>query len=358
MADYTVDPNNLDELDTIAQQNRADASVLAGYGGRLVADIPAFPTRLYGLASDILKAGTQATVHQDSDSPVMTMARNALSYFTPAYALRSAFGAGAELPGAQGAKEFTESVDKNADEVGANIAGRKLQPGLIGDNPPIDKIGTALDIMGSMIPITGGPIKAGFEGLKNINTGMKLIDKTVPAITEIASFLTPFIPTNSPKTLLAVNAGLGGGLQVAADAAKNVDKATQVDMDNDPELQAARQQFITQWSSASESLDKQAAEGTDIATHGVGAAYDAKKEADFKHELEQFRAIDWSNPVAIQEGQKKVITAGIPDLGDYKGAAAAVAGIAVAAGVMYHQRAAVNAKMLEWIAGKDFSKAA
>lgn len=339
MADYVIDPNNLPSLDTIADAGptgRANARVLGGYVGMGLAEIPALPTTIYNMAAKALKLVPQG---MPIIGPIASTARAA------------GLDEQGNFPGEQAASEISDSIHQNAKAWGSKLAGRELEPGLLSDNSAIDKVGTVLNIGTNMIPVGGGPLKTGFEALKNISTGIKAVDKTVPAIAEAASFLSPFVPTNSPKALIAANLGIGGTIQGAIDLAappKTVD----------PDLNAAVEQFKQQWGTVNTVLDEEAKANTDKSTDGVGAAFDAKNDGVLQAAIDEFKAVDWSNPADVETKKQKVITAGVADLEDYKGAAMGVAAIGILAGLAGIKRGVVHERMLEWIGGKEFSKAA
>ena len=339
MADYVIDPNNLPSLDTIVDAGptgRATARVLGGYVGMGLTEIPALPTTVYNMAAKALKLVPQG-----------------MPFIGPVAATARAAGLDEQgnFPGEQAAGEISDSIHKNAKDWGSKLAGRELEPGLLSDNSAIDKVGTVMNIGTNMIPIGGGPLKTGFEALKNISTGIKAVDKTVPVMAEAASFLSPFVPTNSPKALIAANLGIGGAIQTAVDLAtppKTVD----------PDLDAAIEQFKQQWGTVNAVLDDEAKVNTDKSANGVGAAFDAKNDGALQAAIEEFKAVDWSNPVDVETKKQKVVTAGISDLEDYKGAAMGVAAVGILAGLAGIKRGVMHEKMLEWIGGKEFSKAA
>lgn len=330
MADYTIDPSGLDDVEAASVQpygrlpNKQDLKTVAGYGGKLIASIPAMPTGLYSLASDILKAGTKATIAQDGDAPILSAGRNYLKYMMP-FGVMNAAGFD-RLPGAEGAREFTDKVDRSALGFGSNIAGRELQPGISPnvDNTAADKIGTGIDILGSLIPITGGPIKTGFEALKNINTGIKAIDKTVPIAGEVAKFLTPLVPTDSARALIAGNAVIGGAAQLAHDSLSTPDPNN---AEADPAFKLAMDQFIQDTTQAHAHLNEKAADHAAVAIDSVGQV---------------------SNDIhAVQAGF-------IPE--DYQGLAAAAFSIALGGAVAYTHRDVIRGASLRFLGGKEFSK--
>lgn len=324
MADYTIDPSGLDVPEAMNMAgtgrlpNRQDVKTVAGYGGKLIASAPGMPTGIYSFASDVLKAATKATVAQDGDNPILSVGRDYLKYMMPFGIMNYAGFNG--LPGAEGAREFTDKVDKSALGFGSFIAGRELQPGLITDNTTADKVGTGIDILGSLIPITGGPLKTGFETLKNINTGIKAIDNTVKTAAHVAAFSTPLVPTDSARALIAGNAMLGGAAQVAHDSLSD-------NTAPDPEFKAAMDRFIQQTNEAHAQLDTHAATNANVAVDGVGQV----------------------------SNTSNIVKAGF-DLGDHKDWAAAAMAIAVAGGVAYHQRAVIRDASLRMFGGKEFSK--
>lgn len=334
MPDYTIDPSGLsgdDEtkaaVDAASNNpfrlpNKQDLKTVRGYSIKAIAQAPGVPTGLYSLASDVLKAATKATVAQDNDAPILAAGRDYLKYMTP-FGIANAAGFDG-LPGAEGAGKFTDTVNKNALDFGSFSAGKELRPGLVGNNSMANKVGTGLDILGSMIPITGGPIKSGFEALKNINTGIKAIDKTVPVAAEIAAFMTPLVPTDSASAMIAGNALIGGSVQAAQDT---LSQPATSNAPPDPEFQAAMDQFIQGTNEAHDKLDQHASDRAAVAVDGVGQV---------------------SNDM-------HTIKAGF-DLTDYPGLAAAVTAFAVAASVAWHRRDAIRGASLRMFGGKEFSK--
>lgn len=344
MVDYTIDPSRLPTLDEVADAGptgRKNARVLGGYVGMGLAEIPALPTTIYNLAA-------KAVRNMPASVPLLG----------PAAAALRTVGTNEEgkIYGEEGAGEISDEINKNAKDWGSKLAGRELEPGLLKNNSTIDKIGTGMNIATNMIPVGGGPIKALADGAKNVNTGIKAIDKTVPMLSEAAGFLSPFVPTNSPKTLIAANLGIGGALTVAADVAE--DALTPKKSEDDPELQQKIQYFRNQWNTVNAAVDEQAKVGGDVAVDGVGQAFDASKELDVAKAIEQFRATNWGDPVDVEVKKQNVIAAGFPELEDYKGAALGVAAVGIGLGVAYTKRAALSNKMAEFIGGKDFSKVA
>jgi len=344
MVDYTIDPARLAEYEKErgwGPLSNADSRVIGGYVGMGLAEIPALPTTIYNLAA-------KAVRNIPANIPLIG----------PAAAVLRTVGTNEEgkIYGEEGAGEISDSINKNAKDWGSKLAGRELEPGLLKDNSTIDKVGTVVNIATNMIPVGGGPIKALADGAKNINTGIKAIDKTVPMLSEAAGFLSPFVPTNSPKTLIAANLGIGGALTVAADVAEEALSPKKIE--DDPELQQKIQLFREQWGTVNTAVDQQAKAGGDIAVDGVGAAFDASKDLETQKAIEAFRATDWSNPVDVETKKQNVIAAGLPDLEDYKGAALGVAAIGIGLGLAYTKRAALNNKLSEFIGGKEFSKIA
>ncbi|CAB4197481.1 hypothetical protein UFOVP1323_30 [uncultured Caudovirales phage] len=344
MVDYTIDPARLAEYEKErgwGPLSNADSRVLGGYVGMGLAEIPALPTTIYGLAAKAIR-------NIPANIPLIG----------PAAAAIRSVGTNEDglLYGEEGANEFSDTINKNAKDWGGKLAGRELEPGLLKDNSTIDKIGTVVNIATNMIPVGGGPIKALADGAKNVNTGIKAIDKTVPMLSEAAGFLSPFVPTNSPKTLIAANLGIGGALTVAADVAEEALAPKKVE--DDPELQQKIQLFREQWGTVDTAVDQQAKAGGDIAVDGVGQAFDASKDIETQKAIEAFRATNWGNPVEVETKKQNVIAAGLPDFEDYKGAAFGVAAIGIGLGLAYTKRAALSNKMAEFIGGKEFGKIA
>ncbi len=270
MADYVIDPNNLPPIDEVADYGptgRANSRVLGGYVGMGLAEIPALPTTVYNMAAKAMKLIPQGVPIL---GPVASTARATL------------LDEQGNFPGEQAAGEFSDQIHTDAKAWGSKLAGRELEPGLLSDNSAIDKVGTVMNLGTNMIPIGGGPIKTGFEALKNISTGIKAVDKTVPIMAEAASFLSPFVPTNSPKMLMAANLGIGGGLQAAVDVMAEPKKI-------DPELDSAIEQFKQQWGTVNTKLDEEAKASSDQSTDGVGAAFDAKNEGMLQAAIEEFK---------------------------------------------------------------------
>lgn len=332
MADYVINPDRLNALDPDTLVG--GARTVAGHVAAGVTDIAAVPTALYGMAGSAVRGMPDV-----------------IPFFGPvAGALRSMLSSSKKLPGEDAAHEITDAVRKFSLEFGSDIAGRNIVPGLMGENSVADKIGTGASIATNMIPITGGPIMGAMKAAKSIDTGVKAIDKTVPVLVEAASFLSPLVPTLNPKTLIAANMGIGGALTLAADIA-NPPKMPQK---HDPELAGIIDQFKTQWAVVNDALDTQAKDASDIATDGVGQLYDSKKDADTQKAIAEFQTVDWSNTGDVESKKQKVIHAGVPDLGDYQGAALGVLGIATAAGIAYNKRLAIR----NLIGGPEFDKTA
>lgn len=324
MVDYTIDPTGLPDIGPISGD---DQRTLGGYVGRAAVRMAGAPTGLYAFASDVLKGAANATVAQDGDGVLKSAGRAYLKYMTPAGLLQ---GSGFDgLPGADAASDITDSIDKAGDEFGNKLAGRTLQPGLVNGNPLIDKVGTAIDTVGSLLPITGGPIMDGFKALKNINTGIKAIDKTVPIAAEIAAFTTPLIPTDSARAVIAGNALIGGAVQVADDV---LSQPAPNNKAPDPAFDAVIDDFMKGTNKGFDQLDQHSSLGSDIAVDGVGKVSDV-------HD-------------AVKPVQADILGV-IPD--EYKGWAAAAFGIGVAAGSAWMHRDVVRGKSLEWLGGKAFS---
>lgn len=319
MADYSINPDNIpapsEDID-ISPFGRRNQSILGGYVGRLIAGIPAAPTGLYTLAN----MGTEY------------------------------LGLGT-LPGAEGAREITEGIINNADAWGSKLAGEELDPGLLSNNTWANKIGTAIDVMGTALPVTGGPVMKMYQALKNVDTGSKAVNKTVSIATEAASYFSPLIPTKNPKTVLAVGAGLGGGTTVAVDL--------MTPPKTDPEIDQEIELFKQRWGAVNTQLNEAANAGTDQAIDGIGASFDAKSDLAMQQAIANFKAADWSNPIEVEDKKARVIAAGVPELGDYKGAALGVISLAGIAAFAYHKRAALNEKiLLPFFGGKEYGKAA
>lgn len=340
---YTIDPSGLDVPEAMNTPitgrlpNRQDALTIAGHVGKGIVKLAGTPTGLYGLTSDALqwltKDATTATTVNDYAGGEREVPAPANPQ--PGYT----------LPGAEGAHRITDAIDKSAQGFGSFIAERDIQTGLIGDNTTADKIGTGLAILGSLVPVTGGPIKTGFEALKNIKTGVEAVDKTVKAATEFAAFATPFIPTNSPRTLIAGNAVIGGGAQIAIDTVTPHDNVATVD----PDFKIAMDQFIQQTEQAHSQLNGVAATNSNKAVDGVGEISNQVSDLNQQHEMEQF--------IAGLPSTQKVVTAGVDfDLGEHKTLAAAATAIAIAAGAAYLHRDVIRGASLRFLGGKEFSK--
>lgn len=340
MADYTIDPSSLDALEQASVQpgirlpTRQDLKTIAGYGGKLLADIPAMPGTVYGLASDALNAIVKR-------SPIAAAISGDSSPVTDAIANK---GPDVSLPGAQAAKDFSQSVDTSAKGFGDFIAGQKLNPGLITDNSLADKFGTALDIAGGLIPITGGPIKNMFEAAKTIKTGIAVIDRTVPAAASIAQFMTPLVPADSARGVIAGNAVIGGGLQLASDALSQPDPNNKAPT---PEFQAAMDQFIQGTNDAHAKLDTVSSDHAAKAIDGVGQVSNEVADVNQQNEFQKF--------VNGLPTDHHVVQAGF-NLEDHKSLAAAATAIAVAGGVAYLHRDVIRGASLRFLGGKDFSK--
>lgn len=323
MADkeYTIDSNNMSLLDSIR--------TVGGHVAAGLVDIPALPARLYKLANEAVKV----------IPPVMPI-------IGPIAALGRATMDDGKLPGYQAADTFDTDVTEFAHRVGSDVAGRELKPGLLSNDPAVttaDRIGTGASILTNMIPITGGPIKRGMEAVQQIKTGIKYVDDAVPAVAEAASFLSPLVPTSSPKAIIAANAVIGGGLVGGADIIENNLRP------NEQEVFQSADKFIVQMEQASEAANEQIRTGVDAAVDGVGKGFDAKKEMDGFRAASEF-ALDSPEPI-------KPVLAGF-DFGEYQNAALAVAGLTLAGAGAYKMRAAIHNKALEYINGKEFGSIA
>lgn len=318
---YTIDPNNMSLLDSIR--------TVGGHVAAGIADIPALPARLYKLANEAVKIIPPAV-------PILG----------PVAAGARTIQEDGKLPGYQGADEFDKDVSGFAHQVGSDVAGRELKVGLLSNDPAVttaDRIGTGASILTNMIPITGGPIKRGMEAVEQIKTGIKYVDEAIPVLTNAASFLSPLVPTTSPKAIIAANAAIGGALVGGADLIQNELKPTEELVFQDTE------KFLASMNAAADVTQQQIKAGVDTSVDGVGKGFDAKKDLDGFRSAAEF--------IAENSGPIKPVKAGF-DFGEYQAAAGAVAGITLAGAAAYVGRNAVRGKMLEYINGKEFGSIA
>jgi hypothetical protein len=355
MADeYKINPSALDRLEaaSIDPTNPIGFTrTLGGYVTDWATNIPSVPTALYDFASEALKAGTNASVYKDDDSNTKRMARHALNYFTPAGALRLVVGAGAELPGAEGAHEITKAIEDKGREWGSAVAGRELQPGILNSGSTADTVGTIAKTVGSMIPITGGWIKTGFEAIKNVKTGVEAINKVIPTVVEGVKFLSPFVPTKTVAPLLAVSAGIGIPATVGAEVIQD----------------KINQQKVAEFTAGMRDLNDEAnnviVQGSNDAVSGIDQAAAVKSKIDNAQSIEQFTAglkpldavVDTTMPVSTSPVTDTVNKA-VDFLSEHKWIATAMGAVGVAAGVAMHKNNVINAKMTEWVGGNRLGK--
>jgi hypothetical protein len=311
-----------DELQASPSLTANDLKILGGYVPKTLAELPSLPTRMYSTISDALKLATKTAISG-------TRVGNALStapFIGPALTGAGAMGFDG-LPGAEGARGFSDKVDETALDIGSKVAGQELHPGFGEDSSAADKVGTALGMGFGMLPVTGGPIKAAFDGVKNIRAGVKAIDEVVPAATEIAKFFSPLVPTDSARSLIAGNAAVGGALSLASDALST--PATNNGPPN-PEFVAAMDQFVKSTDQAHAQLNAESESHLNTALDGVGQV------SDTHH----------------------AITAGFGDLDDWKTYAAASTGLGVLMAGKHLSSNVIRDLSLRFVGGKEFSKEA
>lgn len=332
MVDYTIDPSRLAELD-ISPFGRKNQDVMGGYVGKNLAALPALPTSIYSLAA-------MGVRHMPASFPILG----------PTFAGLRAIGTNPEtglMYGEQGADEISEAINKNALDFGSKLAGSELTPGLVGDNSIINKVGTGIDIAMGAIPITGGPLFNIYQAAKNINTGIKTVDNTVPIIAEAASFLSPLAPTNFPKAVVAANAVLGGGITMATDTqgSPKPDEAS---------VQAGIDKYIEQMSAVHQDVQDKVKAGVDTSVQGVGQALGAAKEADIERGVQNYVKM-MGSPFDPSTGKPPVIKAGF-DLGDYTNSMLAIGGVVLGGVVASKLHNAKVSKFLEFTGGKEFGQ--
>ena len=353
MADYSINPDNIPNIEDMVPDGPVHynlpmptldglRTVVGGYGTRLVASLPAIVPDSWAFLSNALKFGTDLVTKQDGDSPfistVRDVARNS-PFIGPALQVDKAIGF-TSLPGAEAARDAAEAIHEKATELGSAVAGRKLEPGLFTDNSAADKIGTALDLVGGLIPLTGGPAKllnSGFAALKEINTGHGLIDKAAKITGDILPFMSPVVATNKPGTVLAINAAIGTPIQASFDVAQN------------KEIEEQKKQL----EATLDKTNEDAKAGSDQTTAGIGAVMDANKEIEVAHAVENVQTgnvPDGEHPVA------HVQQAGFFNPDDISTVSGWLGGLSLILGAGYLHRTVIREKGLQLLGGKVFAE--
>ena len=168
--------------------------VVAGQIGRGLAEMPALPTNLY----DLIDLGIQKIRGNKEDQPV--------------------------LPGIGGARDWSRAVDTTANEIGSSIAGEPLKTGLLENDDPIHQLGYAGSLVFSPLPLAGAANKV-FKGIKEFDTGYKIVNKFKDAAATSALIASPILPTNHPAAFMAANAVIGGGATIAIEKMASPDPA-------------------------------------------------------------------------------------------------------------------------------------
>lgn len=350
MADYTINPDNIpDPQDTttdqppITEAERWDMlargpgqyfRTLGGYGARFAVNLPAFPASMYSTASDVLKAASQFTVRNGGDTENVARAKAALGTLPIVGPILTTMGATGfdGLPDADAARKMTDEFSQKADEVGSYVAGQDLKPGILSDNSPADKIGTVLSIGASMIPVTGGPIKQGFDGLKAVNSGHKVIDGTMKAAAETLPWLSPIIPVEKAAPLIGFNLGIGGSIQVATDL-----------------MEQRRKEVDT----AVKQADAEIARGLEQQVAGIDEIFKANQE------LKQATAVANVQQGTVPSGTDPVThvqQASMMSLDDWRTYAAFAGALALGAGIKSARNGVIRENWAKMFVGPELSK--
>ena len=355
MADkeYTIDPKNMGLLDSIR--------TVAGHVGAGIVDIPAMVPRVYDLYSKLASVPAAAAI------PILGPAMAAHNLTR---------GEDGLLPGQGTLNKWGDEWTEKSLEIGADIAGRKIVTGTPWSNDPnittADMVGSAASILTNMIPVTGGPAKLVLNAASNFKTGLKLVDDAAPIVVKAASFLSPLAITNSPKTLIAANAVLGGSIAGAVDLAGNDERTKKAQVDAENKL------YAEQLTGANDVAQKQIQVGVDKSVSAAGEALDAKKQMDVVRTQAQtfslndfakgtvpapasapaapktFSLAEFSQPVADVTKPAPVSTGF--DFGEHQNIALVTAGLALTGAVAGVFNKSVRKKALEFFGGEEFGK--
>lgn len=192
-----------------ADDIKRTSDIVSGQMAQTGTDIISAPTGLYSLAN----AGVNAVRPKTFDEIIA----GSKDYGKP------------QLPGAQGAIEFTQDVSTLGSAMGERIAGEKVDLGILGPikQAETDPLGGVAQLTGSLARIAGGILPApegAVAAIANLGakmeTGIKVVDSIVKGTGKSLEFLTPitFTPT---KVGYATNAVVGTGLTAGLEAILN-----------------------------------------------------------------------------------------------------------------------------------------
>ena len=316
-----LDTTRLDEIygenaynpDAIFRNGRAGRSlrVIGGHIVKNLAEAPALPTVLYGLAD----TGLQMLKGNTEDAPV--------------------------LPGIAGAREFTHSVDENAMNIGASVAGETLKPGLLSNDDRAHQAGTVFGLVASPLPIAGPALKV-VKGIKEFDTGVKALNTIKNTMVNSSAIVSPIIPTKHVGAFMGANAAIGGGITVAAEMMASPDPAVVAQGDNIAEASvspAAVDTFKQGTAQATLTLEQALRTASDTTLAGYQDATGGNKELE--------------DALKMNVGEEPT---GFSDE-DYKKAATIAGGTLLTGLVAWKVGTAKARTVLRAFGGDDFSKA-
>lgn len=269
MAD--LDPSRLEEIygegagynpNGMFTGGRAGRSlrVFGGHITKNLAEAPALPTVLYDLADK----GVRWQLGQ-AISLAHGRAPNNINDVTV-------------LPGVEGAKEWTDKVEKNALSMGESVAGETLTPGLLNNTDLAQQVGTALGLLVSPLPIAGALPKI-VKGLKEFDAGIKAINFIKNAAINSTAVVSPVIPTKHVASFMGANAAIGGGLTVAAETLAGTGTSPTIEQGDQVSPQAT-DKFKLDSAQGMKAVEDFLKMASDSATSGVVQAKDGTDEVD------------------------------------------------------------------------------